>query len=62
MKDHQMAWVSIYYLLKTLLIQTKNQKQNMHEKISKKHPDMNMFAVDAYVLVQENHININQEW
>ena len=35
MKNNQMHQVSIYYLLKTVLIKTKNQKQNMHKKISK---------------------------
>ena len=33
----------------------------MHKKSQKKHQDMNMYAIDAYVLVQENHIIINQE-
>ena len=61
MKNNEMHQVSIYYLLKTLLIQTKNPKQNMYKNNLEKHPDMNMCAIDVYVLVQENYININPE-
>ena len=40
-----------------------NKKQNMYKNNLKKYyPDMNMCTIDAYVLVNENHININPEW
>ena len=30
--------------------------------MSKKNPDISKYVIDAHVLVQENHININPEW
>ena len=39
-----------------------NQKQNMYKNNLKGEPRYEVCIIDAYVLVQEIHININPEW